>query len=64
MAEASKLSRRLSTQDASFLYAETHYGPLHVGIFQTFEGEIEFDRLVAHFERRILLLPHYRQRSR
>jgi WS/DGAT/MGAT family acyltransferase len=62
MAEASKLSRRLSTQDASFLYAETHYGPLHVGIFQTFEGEIEFDRLVAHFERRIHLLPRYRQR--
>ena len=62
MAEASKPSRRLSTQDASFLYNETPNGPLHVGILQTFEGEIEFDRLVEHFARRIHLLPRYRQR--
>jgi diacylglycerol O-acyltransferase len=62
MAEASKLSRRLSTQDASFLYNETPTGPLHIGLLQTFEGEIEFDRLVEHFERRIHLLPRYRQR--
>lgn len=62
MAEASKLSRRLSTQDASFLYNETPNGPLHVGILQTFEGEIDFERLVEHFARRIHLLPRYRQR--
>jgi len=62
MAEASKLSRRLSTQDASFLYNETPTGPLHIGLLQTFEGEMEFDRLVEHFERRIHLLPRYRQR--
>src|SRR6266446_1591390 len=62
MAEASKLSRRLSTQDASFLYNETHNGPLHVGLLQTFEGEIEFDRLVDHLARRIHLLSRYRQR--
>jgi len=62
MAEASKPSRRLSTQDASFLYNETPNGPLHVGLLQTFEGDIEFDRLVEHFERRIHLLPRYRQR--
>jgi diacylglycerol O-acyltransferase len=62
MAEASKPSRRLSTQDASFLYNETPNGPLHVGLLQIFEGEIEFDRLLEHFERRIHLLPRYRQR--
>ncbi len=62
MAEASKLSRRLSSQDASFLYNETPHGPLHVGLLQTFEGEIEFDRLINHLERRIHLLPRYRQR--
>ncbi len=62
MAEASKLSRRLSTQDASFLYNETPNGPLHIGLLQTFEGEIEFDRLIEYFERRIHLLPGYRQR--
>ena len=57
MAEASKLSRRLSTRDASFLYNETPNGPLHIGLLQTFEGEIEFDSLVEHFARRIHLLP-------
>ncbi|HVB78370.1 MAG TPA: wax ester/triacylglycerol synthase family O-acyltransferase [Candidatus Binataceae bacterium] len=62
MAEASKLTRRLSSQDASFLYNETPNGPLHVGLLQTFEGEIEFDRLIEHLERRIHLLPRYRQR--
>ncbi len=62
MAGASKPSHRLSTQDASFLYNETPTGPLHVGLLQTFEGEIEFDRLVEHFARRIHLLPRYRQR--
>src|SRR5271170_1250543 len=62
MAEASKPSRRLSTQDASFLYNETPNGPLHVGLLQTFEGEIEFDRLIEYFERRIHLLPRFRQR--
>ena len=62
MAEASKPSRRLSTQDASFLYNETPNGPLHVGLLQTFEGEIESERLIEHFERRIHLLPCFRQR--
>jgi len=62
MAEASKPSRRLSTQDASFLYNETPTGPLHVGLLQIFEGEIEFDRLIDHFERRVHLLPRFRQR--
>jgi len=62
MAEASKLSHRLSTQDASFLYNETPNGPLHVGTLQTFEGAIGFERLAEHFERRIHLLPRYRQR--
>src|SRR5580704_13863137 len=62
MAEASKLSRRLSTQDASFLYNETPTGPLHVGMLQTFDGEIEFAKLIEHFDRRIHLLPRYRQR--
>jgi len=62
MAEASKHSRRLSTQDASFLYNETPNGPLHIGMLQTFEGEIDFDRLTEHFARRIHLLPRFRQR--
>src|SRR5579863_8918473 len=62
MTEGSKLARRLSTQDASFLYNETASGPLHIGILQTFEGEIEPARLTEHFARRIHLLPRFRQR--
>ncbi|HEY2524690.1 MAG TPA: wax ester/triacylglycerol synthase family O-acyltransferase [Candidatus Binataceae bacterium] len=62
MAEGSKLARRLSTQDASFLYNETANGPLHIGILQTFDGEIEPERLIEHFARRAHLLPRFRQR--
>jgi len=62
MAEGSKLARRLSTQDASFLYNETANGPLHIGILETFDGEIEPERLIEHFARRAHLLPRFRQR--
>jgi diacylglycerol O-acyltransferase / wax synthase len=31
-------------------------------MLQTFEGEIEFPKLIEHFDRRIHLLPRYRQR--
>ena len=63
MAEGSKLARRLSTQDASFLYNETANGPLHIGFLQTFEGEIAPERLTEHFARRVHLLPRFRQRE-
>jgi WS/DGAT/MGAT family acyltransferase len=62
MAEGSKLARRLSTQDASFLYNETANGSLHIGFLQTFESEIEPARLIEHFARRVHLLPRFRQR--
>ncbi len=56
------LGRRLTAQDASFLYAESFSGPAHVGMLSFFEGEIPFDRLVGHIEGRLHLLPRYRQR--
>jgi len=62
MVEASKPSHRLKTQDTSFLYHETPNSPLHLGIVQNFDGEIEFESLIEHFEGRIHLLPRYRQR--
>jgi diacylglycerol O-acyltransferase / wax synthase len=62
MAKASKPSHRLGTLDASFLYHEKRNSPLHLGILQTLEGEMEFERLIGHFESRIRLLPRYRQR--
>ena len=34
---AGKLSRRLTAQDASFLYAESRNGPTHIGSLLFFE---------------------------
>jgi len=59
---AGKLSRRLTAQDASFLYAESRNGPTHIGSILFFEGHIPFDDLVRHVEGRLHLLPRYRQK--
>lgn len=42
----SKLAQRLTTRHASFLYAESESGPLHIGALAIFEGEVDFARLV------------------
>jgi diacylglycerol O-acyltransferase / wax synthase len=55
-------SYRLSTQDATFIYAESDSGPLHIGSIGFFEGEIGIDGLLRHLEARIHLVPRYRQR--
>jgi WS/DGAT/MGAT family acyltransferase len=57
-----KLSHRLSTQDASFLYGESHSGPLHIGCATIFAGLIDYDELFARMDARMHLLPRYRQR--
>jgi len=59
---AGKLSRRLTAQDASFLYAESRNGPTHIGSLLFFEGHIPFDDLIRHIEGRLHLLPRYRQK--
>ncbi len=53
---------RLSTQDATFIYAETPNSPLHIGSILMFEGKIDFDDFVQHVESRLHLVPRYRQR--
>ena len=53
---------RLSSQDATFIYAETPNGPLHIGSILLFEGKIDFDDFVRHVESRLHLVPRYRQR--
>lgn len=53
---------RLSTQDATFIYAETPNNPLHIGSIIMFEGKIDFDDFVQHVESRLHLVPRYRQR--
>jgi WS/DGAT/MGAT family acyltransferase len=53
---------RLSTQDATFIYAENPKNPLHIGSILIFEGKIDFDDFVQHVESRLHLIPRYRQR--
>jgi WS/DGAT/MGAT family acyltransferase len=55
-------SYRLSTQDATFIYGESRNGPLHIGSIGLFEGRMDFNALLGHFEERIHLVPRYRQR--
>ncbi|MGC1677913.1 MAG: wax ester/triacylglycerol synthase family O-acyltransferase [Candidatus Binataceae bacterium] len=55
-------SYRLSTQDATFIYAESQSGPLHIGSIGMLEGRIDFEDILRHVESRIHLIPRYRQR--
>src|SRR6267142_1564463 len=64
MAENSKQAPgyRLSTQDATFIYGESRNGPLHIGSIGIFQGRVDFNGMLGHFEERIHLVPRYRQR--
>src|SRR5258708_2552155 len=59
---AAKLSRRMSAQDASFIYGESISGPLHIGSVNIFDGPIDHDEFMIHMAARMHLLPRYRQR--
>jgi diacylglycerol O-acyltransferase / wax synthase len=54
-------SRRLSAQDASFLYFEKREAPLHIGSIAVFEGKVDYDRFVENVESKIHLIPLYQQ---
>ena len=55
----------MSTADAAFLYAETPTAPMHVAAAALFEGPPPaFEEIVAMLERKLPLLPRYRQRVR
>lgn len=56
------LSRRLSAQDAAFLYFEREEAPMHIGSVALFEGEVPFDKFVENIESKLHLIPRYRQR--
>jgi hypothetical protein len=45
-----KLSHQVTDQDATFIYGESHNGPLHVGALSFFEDEITHEELIRHFE--------------
>jgi hypothetical protein len=54
---------RLSGLDASFLAFERQGAHMHVGSVLVFEGPSpSIDELLAHVERRLHLVPRYRQR--
>ncbi len=57
-----KLSHRLSTQDAAFLYNDTEEAPMNIGSVAVFEGEISRERLVENLGQKMHLGPRYRQR--
>jgi diacylglycerol O-acyltransferase / wax synthase len=59
------MSDRLSALDVSFLYLEEPTTPMHVGgvaVFQPPEDGFDYDVLVALIEKRINLVPRYRQK--
>ena len=53
---------RLSTSDASFLYLESASGPMHISSVHILEGEMSFEEVYAHFDKRIHLIPAYRRK--
>ncbi len=57
-----KLNRRLSAQDASFLYPERKETPLHIGSIAVFEGAVSYDRLFDNIASKLHLIPRYQQK--
>ena len=54
---------RLTGLDASFLALEERCAHMHVGSVLLFEGDApDYDEFVAHLERRLELVPRYRQK--
>jgi len=53
---------RLSYEDAAFVNFERRSMPMNVGSVGVYDGRIEFHHFVDHVERRIGLVPRYRQR--
>ena len=63
MADNSKLTRRMSAEDAWFLYFEKPEAPLHIGSVGIYEGKIELEDLYRSMEARMHLIPSYRPRA-
>ena len=61
------MSDRLSALDASFLYLEDRTTPMHVGgvaVFRKPRAGFDYDHVLALVERRLALVPRYRQKVR
>ncbi len=53
---------RLSAMDASFLYAESASGPMHISSIYVLEGELPYERVLQRFAERLHLVPQYRRK--
>ncbi|MEZ5598818.1 MAG: wax ester/triacylglycerol synthase family O-acyltransferase [Pseudomonadales bacterium] len=53
---------RLTASDASFLYAESASGPMHISSIYVLEGELPYERVLQLMAERIHLIPSYRRR--
>lgn len=62
MAETTKLTQRMSAEDAAFLYFERPEAALHIGSVGIYEGTISLQDLYKSMEARMHLIPRYRQR--
>ena len=53
---------RLTQADASFIYTESASGPMHISSVYILDGELDFNKLVTRFEKRMHLVPAYRKK--
>lgn len=58
-----EFGRRLSAQDASFLYFENNEAPLHIGSIAVLEGDVSYDRFIESIAGKLHLIPRYLQRA-
>jgi WS/DGAT/MGAT family acyltransferase len=61
MAQA-QLNRRLTTQDASFLYIDRPSQPMHGAWVGLYQGHVTLDEVIRATEGRLHLIPRYRQK--
>lgn len=55
------LGKRLSSQDASFLYFERKESPMHIGSIAVLEGALNFEKFRANINAKLHLIPQYQQ---
>src|SRR5450631_3061678 len=56
------LAPRMTAEDAAFLYLERKEMGLHIGSVAVLDGDVPFDAFVAGIDRKLHLIPRYRQR--
>ncbi len=57
------LNRRMTSQDATFLYLEKPSTALHIGSTSVLDGPLTRDELIEHMASRMHRLPRYRQKA-